>query len=97
MVNVATLGRGARGPVISIRRNDGTGSTFALKRSTQHEAQALKALASCRNIVALQEAFHHGGQVIARLECMEGGSFRAYLRARPPGRVSEVTLIPMSG
>ena len=86
---VETLGRGARGPVVSIRRSSGTGSLSALKRSSHHEVQALKALSCCRNIVELQEAFLCNGQVLARLECMEGGSFRSYLRARPPGRVSE--------
>lgn len=86
---VDTLGRGARGPVVSIRRSDGAGPICALKRSSHHEVQALKALAVCRNIVELQETFLSSGQVLARLECMEGGSFRSYLRARPPGRVSE--------
>eukprot|EP00438_Fugacium_kawagutii_P018179 Skav226123 [mRNA] locus=scaffold1047:204439:211230:- [translate_table: standard] len=46
---VDTLGRGARGPVVSIRRNDGTGPICALKRSSHHEVQALKALAVCRH------------------------------------------------
>ncbi|CAK9033731.1 Glyoxylate reductase [Durusdinium trenchii] len=86
---VETLGRGARGPVVSIRRADGRGPISALKRSTHHEVEALKALSNCRNIVELEEIFLCSGQVLARLECMEGGSFRSYLRARPPGRVSE--------
>ena len=38
---VDVLGRGARGPVISIRRSDGTGPLWALKRSSQEEAEKM--------------------------------------------------------
>eukprot|EP00913_Durusdinium_trenchii_P035164 g32896.t1 len=93
---VETLGRGARGPVVSIRRADGRGPISALKRSTHHEVEALKALSNCRNIVELEEIFLCSGQVLARLECMEGGSFRSYLRARPPGRVIAPALVGQS-
>lgn len=87
---VSTLGRGARGPVVCIRRKSGSGldEKYALKRSTNDEVQALKALAS-RNVIALEEAFMWSNQVLARLECMEGGSFRSYLRGKSPGKVSE--------
>ncbi|OLP95360.1 Citron Rho-interacting kinase [Symbiodinium microadriaticum] len=34
-----------------------------------------------KNVIALEEAFMWSNQVLARLECMEGGSFRSYLRA----------------
>mmetsp|Transcript_19868 Transcript_19868/g.46473 ORF Transcript_19868/g.46473 Transcript_19868/m.46473 type:complete len:703 (-) Transcript_19868:47-2155(-) len=87
---VSTLGRGARGPVLCIRRLSGSGidEKYALKRSTSDEVAALKALCG-RNVVALEEVFLWSNQVLARLECMEGGSFRSYLRAKSPGKVSE--------
>eukprot|EP00929_Paragymnodinium_shiwhaense_P054309 TRINITY_DN27212_c0_g1_i1.p1 TRINITY_DN27212_c0_g1~~TRINITY_DN27212_c0_g1_i1.p1 ORF type:complete len:1102 (-),score=257.20 TRINITY_DN27212_c0_g1_i1:199-3504(-) len=85
------LGSGARGPVLRVketpRSGDSEGSVAALKRSTAQEVRALEELACCRNVVALHEQFLGDipGQVWARLELLEGGTLRSYMRAQKDG------------
>lgn len=87
------LGIGARGPVLLIRRvghEDGP-QQCALKNSTVAEVEALKALAGCRNMVRLYEHFYGTlhSEAWVRLEWMEGGTLRSYLRSRGSGKVPE--------
>jgi len=84
-----TLGFGACGPVLLVRRRQNGAehvsasqrTASALKRSTADEVRALRALERCRNVVALEEHWTTSSQVWARLEWLEGGSLRGFLRA----------------
>eukprot|EP00928_Gymnodinium_smaydae_P037836 TRINITY_DN26217_c0_g4_i1.p1 TRINITY_DN26217_c0_g4~~TRINITY_DN26217_c0_g4_i1.p1 ORF type:complete len:762 (+),score=165.05 TRINITY_DN26217_c0_g4_i1:117-2402(+) len=93
---VSTLGSGARGAVLLVRRRSG-GEKCALKRSTLAEVRALKALSRCRNVVRLFETFatadasSAADELWARLEWLEGGSLRDYLRSRRDQKVSDVS------
>jgi len=88
------LGSGARGPVLLVRqqgRDTGRIRWSALKQSVQEEVRALRALAQCRNIVKLEEYFTNPGinEVWVRLEWLDGGSLRSFLRGLRPSKPSE--------
>lgn len=96
---VGFLGSGARGPVLQVRRRAGSAGChcdkqYALKRSTYEEVHALQALSSCRNILQLEEHFAGSGinEVWTRLELLEGGTLRNYLRDHRSTRVAEETV-----
>jgi len=93
------LGRGARGFVLLLQRRkdcrseqhaDAQGQAeaselSALKQSTAVEVRALHELRKCRRVVNLQEHFlGKAGDVWARLDFLQGGTLRQFLRARDP-------------
>lgn len=92
-----TLGIGARGHVLLMQRQAGEDSetameNCALKRSLWSEVHALQTLASCKNVVRLHEHMASScvpGEYWVRMECLEGGSLRSYLRSRGSSYVNE--------
>jgi serine/threonine protein kinase len=62
-----------------------------LKCSTHEEVRALRELAQCQNIMKLEEHFTSPGvnEVWARLEYMEGGNLRSFLRGLRPRKAPE--------
>lgn len=88
------LGSGARGPVLLVRqqaRDTGRIRYSALKQSVHAEVRALRALGQCRNVMKLEEYFTNPGinEVWVRLEWLEGGSLRGFLRGLRPSNCSE--------